>query len=162
MERVEVENYLRLMIESLEKKLSVLQKIKKQCEAQTEILKQEPFSFEAFDKTMDEKSNFIDELNRLDSGFETMYERVKEQLLSNKEMYRNEIAKLQSLIGQITDYSVSIQAEETRNRTAVDVQFKREQKRLSQNRSSSRIAQSYFTNMNKMNFVDPQFLDKKK
>lgn len=96
-------NYLQVLEESLHKKMGVLEKIEEANQRQEEILKQEPVPEEAFDKTIEEKGAFIDELNKLDEGFENLYENIREQLTSGREKYKVQIASIQKLITRVTE-----------------------------------------------------------
>ena len=76
-------NYLQVLEESLHKKLDVLDKVEELCIRQEQMLKEESVPEEEFDASIDEKGTLIDELNRLDEGFENLYEHIKEQLSFN-------------------------------------------------------------------------------
>jgi hypothetical protein len=68
---------------------------------------------------------------------------------------------MQKLITEVTEKSVSIQAEEERNKALIESRFNREKNRIKSGRSSSRVARDYYNNMNKLNHIDSQFWDKK-
>lgn len=74
------ENYLQIMTESLEKKLEVLDKVYEINKRQLEVSTKRPFDAEAYDVVMDEKGELIEELNRLDDGFTSTYELVREEV----------------------------------------------------------------------------------
>ena len=67
---METENYLQIMIDSMLKKKGILKQIIAFNEEQEELLKEEDFNGEAFQKNMENKSDCIDELNTLDDGFQ--------------------------------------------------------------------------------------------
>ena len=98
----------------------------------------------------------------MDQGFETVYDRIKEQLLGNKEQYAAQIRALQSLIGELTDKSVKLQTMEQRNKSAVEQQFRKSREKIRQGRQNKQAALNYYKNMNNSNYVPPQFLDDKK
>lgn len=75
-----MKRYLNMMIESLEKKLTVLEEIQEANVQQSALLKAEPFDQEAFDRTMDRKGAQIEKLDGLDEGFDNLYEQVREFL----------------------------------------------------------------------------------
>ncbi len=77
------ENYLQIMTESLEKKLEVLDKVYEINKRQLAASTKRPFDAEAYDVIMDEKGELIDELNRLDDGFTSTYELVREEVQGN-------------------------------------------------------------------------------
>ena len=140
--------YITALIESLEKKISVLDEIITKNKEQAELLRSDPFSFEDFDKNTEEKGVLIFRLEKLDDGFESLYARVKEELDANREQYASEIKHMQDLIREITDKSASIQAEEARNKAALEAVFKSERDRIKTGRSGVKALQSYNQAMN--------------
>lgn len=155
-----MENYLKILEESLVKKIKVLEQIEEVNKAQAELLSDDSFDAERFDKCVDEKDAMISELGQLDEGFESLYDRVREQLLQEKDKYTEQIKTLQKLIGVITDKSVSIQAQESRNKASVERHFTKQRKELGQGRKSSKVAYSYY--QNKTGVVGSYFMDTKK
>ena len=69
---------------------------------------------------------------------------------------------MKQLITEITEKSVTIQSEEVRNRRLVERRFSQERKKVKSMRNSSTVAKQYYNNMAKLNYVDAQFMDKKK
>ena len=131
------------LIESLEKKIAVLDEICEKDKEQEALLKDEGFSFEAFDKIVEEKSVLIFKLNKLDEGFDSVYAEVKEELNKNLVLYKKEIERMQSLISDITDRSTKIQAEEARNKALLEGIFKNERKKIKEQRSTVNAVNSY-------------------
>lgn len=115
-----ISNYLQVLEESLRKKLAALDRVESLCVEQEKLLKAPSFSEEAFDASMEEKGALIDELNRLDEGFESLYGHIREELPAQKEKYKTQIAALQQLVKDVTDKSVSIQAQEARNKALME------------------------------------------
>ena len=150
-----MDNYLSVLEDSLKKKLQILDELTDYTTQQQELLKVEELDYEAFDRLVDQKEPLIQKIMELDQGFETVYDRIKEQLLGNKEQYAAQIRALQSLIGELTDKSVKLQTMEQRNKSAVEQQFR-------QGRQNKQAALNYYKNMNNANYVPPQFLDDKK
>lgn len=157
-----IENYLQVLEESLHKKYSVLCKIEEINKRQEQILKAESVSEDDFDQSITDKSALIVELNKLDEGFENLYERIKEQLSVGKERYRAQIMVLQKLITEVTEKGVSIQTQEVRNRVLAEQFFSKRKEELQKGRRSSKVALDYYRSMNQMQVVMPQFMDKKK
>lgn len=157
------DNYIRIMIESLEKKIGKLDEIMEKNKEQAELLKEEVFSVEQFDRNVEEKAVLIQQLEMLDVGFDRMYGHVKEELTSEtgKLTYKNEIKKMQQLISELTEKSVSIQAQESRNKQMVETVFKSEREKIKSVKLGSKAAIDYYRSMNHTNFVSPQFVDKK-
>lgn len=156
------QNCVQILAQSLEKKSKVLDGIIEQNNIQETILKQDKFDMDTFEKSVDEQNRLIAELDKLDSGFELVYERTREEMLLHKARYSKEIALMQTLIQQITDKIVTINAGNLRNKRMAENQFRKERIALQQNVSKSRVARDYYNNMNKLNCVAPQFYDSKK
>ncbi len=157
------EQYLDILEESLKKKIEVLDKIIIKNEEQKKILEAEEFDAEAFDQNTQEKGELIDRLNLLDSGFEKVFERVKEELESNKEAHRDQIIRLQDAIRAITEKSVFIQTTEERNRATVEQKFKREREKIQLGKNSMKVAKQYYNTMRGINSGGSAvFMDNKK
>lgn len=161
-EKYPVENYLQVLEESLHKKMSVLCRIEDVNVKQEHILKSEDVSEEEFELTIDEKGTLIDALTELDKGFESLYANIKEQLSQGKEKYSVQIRTLQELIKAVTEKSVSIQAQEARNKVLAERFFASRKQELQKGRKSSKAALNYYRNMSQSQVVSPQFMDKKK
>ena len=154
--------YIDIMIQSLEKKIQVLEKIKKQNLLQKEILEDEKSEADAFDKTVEEKAALIEQMTQLDSGFDKLFERVKEELNTNKEAHAEKIKTMQALIRQVTDLSMEIQAQEARNKDLMTRKFVYVRETAKAVRTNTKAASQYYQNMMQLNYVDPQFMDNKK
>lgn len=158
-----IENYLQILEESLHKKMAVLCKIEELNKQQEQMLKAENVLFDdEFDQSITDKGVLIDELKKLDEGFEGLYQHIKEQLSNGKEKYKVQIATLQKLIADVTEKGVAIQAQEARNKMLVEQFFAQRKQELQKGRRSSKIALDYYRNMNQTQVVMPQFMDKKK
>ena len=154
--------YLKILEESLEKKIDALNSIAEINQVQTQVLQKENFDAEAFDKLVDEKDIYIKQLTQLDDGFESLYDKIKEELVQNKSKYTEQIKHLQCLIAEITDKSLSIQAQENRNKALVEKHFTKEKNEIGRVRRSSKAAYGYYQNMSKKNVSESHFMDQKK
>lgn len=157
-----IENYLEILEDSLKKKVIVLDEIEDYNSKQEQLLKQEKVSMEELDANMEEKDGLIQKLTDLDEGFETLYERIREQLLTNKDAYKEQIKRIQGLISQVTDKSVSIQAQESRNKRLIEDYFVKEKNQIRQGRQASKTAYSYYKSMSNVDDVSLSILDQKK
>ena len=101
--------YIAILIQSLQKKNKILDVIIQKNKEQREGLEDPNLDPDDFDQIMDAKSKLIDQLNELDSGFEEVFARVKEELELHRSEYKDEIFKMQELIRMITDKSLRIQ-----------------------------------------------------
>ena len=88
------ESYLDMMEESLNQKVEVLESIVKENEIQKQILEDdEHFDGDGFSATISRKGELIGRIETLNDGFETLYERVKEELDGNKDKYRDRASR---------------------------------------------------------------------
>lgn len=151
-----------ILLQSLEKKNKVLDQMILQNCLQERILKEEDLDMDAFDAAIEQQSDYVDELDRLDRGFEAVYDRVREELMQNKEHYRTEITRIKEQIQLITDKIVTLNAGNMRNKMLAEAQFKKKKLAIGSGVSKNRVATNYYNNMNSLNYVSPQFYDNKK
>ena len=156
------QTYIDIMIQSLDRKIQVLDQIIEVNIRQTNILEDKEASVEEFDKSVEEKAALIEQMQQLDSGFEKLYARVEEELKGNKEAHAEEIKAMQSCIRKITDKSMQIQAQEARNKELFVRKVTYVKDTAKGLRTNSKVATQYYKNMMKLNYVDPQFMDNKK
>lgn len=157
-----MKNYLMILQESLQKKIELLQAVESKSKEQSEIFAAGEMTLPVLDKLMDDKAQYIKEIEKLDDGFDSLYQKIKAELVSHKDSYRSEIASIQTLIGRVTELSASIQTIETRNKQLVENKFREEHQEIKKQRASSEVTMNYYNNMNKVNMVAPQFMDEKK
>lgn len=154
-----MKNYLGVLEESLHKKLRLLDKIQSYNEAQYQVFSGENVQIEKFDEYIEEKGVLIEQVLKLDEGFETLYANVAEELKSNRERYNAEIKRLQELVRQVTEKNVAVQTQEARNKALIESYFAREKEQIGQGRRSSAVAYNYYANANKAVQSQPQFMD---
>lgn len=156
-----IENYLGILEESLRKKIAILDEIGAYNNAQEKLLKQEKVSLEDLDANMNQKDELIRKVTGLDEGFEALYERIRDQLAANKDAYKKQIRIIQELISQVTDRSVAIQAQESRNKKLIEQFFSKERIQLGQNRQASKAAYDYYKSMSRATTMSSQIMDQK-
>lgn len=156
-------NYYEILNDSLKKKIAILERIEEANMLQKEAASGERLDEEKFEKSLALKDELISEIEELDKGFETVYNRVKEDISSpeNKEKYKNIIEEMKKHISKITELTMNIGIQEKHNQKLVMEKLSADKKEVMQARSISKAASSYYNNMNKVNYIDPQFMDKK-
>ena len=157
-----INNYLHILQESLEKKCMILDQIEEKSKEQSEMIKQDIFSMENIDQNMDEKAMLISQMTQLDNGFDTLYNKIRSEIVKDKNPYKDDILKIQKLISAIMEKSSSIEALEARNKISIEEKFKQERQNLKSKKNVSNIAYNYYKTANKLDFLTPQFLDQKK
>lgn len=155
------ENYLLIMIQSLKKKMQVLDCIIDANDRQKAGLEDPALDPDDFDKIVAEKAGYIEQLDLLDSGFDKLFARVKEELDTNREAYADAIKEMQELIQKLTEKSAQIQVQEARNKSLMTQKFSKIHKQVRDVRMSQQAVNQYYQNMKKINFIDPQFMDNK-
>lgn len=155
-------NYLNILEESLRRKLDILDEIQAYNDKQYESFSAEEVDMDGFDAAIEEKGRLIEELTKLDEGFETLYANIAKQLQQDKEKYAAQIKTLQELVRRVTEKSVSIQASEARNKALVEKYFAREKSQIKEGRVSSKVAYGYYQNLNKAALESNRGFDLKK
>ncbi len=156
------ENYLEIMITSLKKKIEVLDRIIAMNEKQERALKDPNLTPDEFESVVDEKAKCIEDMELLDSGFESLYEKMRVELRENKKAHEVEIIRMQELIRKITDKTTKIQVMEKRNRDEAFKKFSQVRDQVKEIRTGHKVATEYYRNMLKLNMVDAQFMDNKR
>ncbi len=157
----QVKNYLQILEDSLNKKITVLSDLSSITDEQTQMLQLDTFDEDAFNDTVVRKAELIETLDRLDDGFQKLYNRVKEQLEQGREQYATEIQRLQTKIRMILDLSMKIERNESSNKNLVTAKFAALKKEVHQVRKSRDSATNYYKSMNRIS-EDPVFMDAKK
>ncbi len=155
--------YLQMMIESLRKKDAVLSKIIDKNEAQAACIAEEGYdgvNWEQFNVLIAEKDTLIEKVNELDSGFQSLYDRIKDELTANKEQYKQEIAEMQSLITTLTDKGTKIMTMEERNRAKLERVLMGAKKEIKQSRKSMQVVSSYYKSMSNPGGDSSGYFDK--
>jgi len=152
----EMETMLDIMIDSLKKKRRVLSDIMDANTKQSKAIK-EGNDGVAFDECIEEKKKLINELERLDIGFQASFDRIKDELIASKEKYADKIEELKKLISDITAFSVQIEAGEKRNKAMFTQMIIGRRREMMATKRSVKAANDYYKIMNK---IDPQ-LDKR-
>lgn len=158
-------SYVNLLIESLEDKIKILDEIIKTDAEQANILKEPEVDLDELRESQEKIGELAEKLDKLNDGFESVYSKVRDELQNNKDLYRDEIKKMQELITIITDKSVKVEAEQSRNKSSAGKFFKDKRKELSDRRNAVQKINLYANQMHSVipkGQSDAAFLDKKK
>ena len=145
-----VDDYIQIMIESLKKKSELLDKLIRKNEEQHECIESKDFEsidWDGFNLLVAEKQTAIDRIVKMDEGFQSLYDRVKEQLNDNKDKYTDKIKEIQKLISTITEQGIKISTGEERNRKIIEKVFGNRKKEIKRTRNSLKVANSYAQTM---------------
>lgn len=156
-----MDNYLKILEDSLIKKSRVLDDIVAYNEAQRKAFTESVPDIDSFDQAIQEKDVLIERLTRLDDGFESLYQKVAEELRANRPKYVEQIGRMQMLVTEITEKSMSIQAQEARNKALIESYFQKERQNIRQNRQSAKAVRDYYKRVSGVEFAPSQFMDYK-
>jgi flagellar biosynthesis/type III secretory pathway chaperone len=154
--------YMALLEASLTKKSNILDHLIVLSKEQEIEISRETMDEDHFEGIFQKKDELIETILKLDDGFEQVYQRVKEELNSHPGSYQKEIGRLTSLITEITDKGVSLQAIELRNKSNLEMYLQRKRKVIRDSKVSMKSANNYYKNMANQNQQQSYFFDKKK
>ena len=83
--------YVNMMVDTLKRKKQILLFLLEKTKEQESLLKDEEMNPEEFTKTIEEKGDQIDEINRMDEGFDTLFKHVEKEILANRMAYKEQI-----------------------------------------------------------------------
>ena len=153
---------LDMLEDSLNKKIGIMLRIQEENTKESRILSDtDNVDPDAFDKTLDIKGEYIDELNAIDDGFDNLFERVKLEVGDHKDLYQNQIKRIQKLIRDITACGISIQSQEHTNKSLAEKYFSNQREKMTTGKKNSIAAFNYYQTMSKSKDIPPQFMDQK-
>ena len=162
MMNTEIFNYLELMKDSLVKKGKILTTILELTKEQEKLLGSEYFDDEAFDALITEKSILIEEINKLDEGFELIYKRIENKIKAEPSHYRESIENLQEIIRTLVDKGVEVETLERRNQIKFDMNISKSKDKIRSYNLNSNAVTKYYSNMSGNIGEGTYFVDKKK
>lgn len=154
--------YVGILTDSLKRKKAYLDEIAELTKKQGELAVADKFDEEAFGETVDRKETLINNINEIDKGFTSVYDRIRGNLIEEKETYKAELKNIQALINSCMDKGSEIEVLEERNRQKLEGIFASERKSLRQVKNSRSIANKYYKTMANGMVNDAMLYDRKK
>ena len=154
--------YVNIMRESLERKQKYLAEILKLTNEQSVIATAEKFDEEQFSELVEKKDVLIDNLNEIDKGFSSVYDRVRIEIQRDPVAYRDELHAIQNLIRICVDLGMQIEAVEERNRAVMEQVFSAKFQGVRQMKQSKTVANKYYKSMANGMVNDSLLYDRKK
>lgn len=145
-----IDNYLQILIDCLDKKEVLLDRIIEKNRKQYECVKGKEYDsvdWDAFNLLVTEKDIAINRIIEIDDGFDETYNIIKDEVVANKERYRDKVVILKEQIGKLTDKGVRIQADEERNRQIIDNLFSKTRQDIKKQRTGINVANAYYKTM---------------
>lgn len=155
-------DYVQMLKESLEKKVDILREIQKLNAEQGHILTDPNADPDDFSANIEAKGALVEEITKLDDGFELVFEKVSAELQENRSAYREDILRMKELITRITDLTAEVEREEQQNKALAEQKFADVRSKVQKVRKSQKAVTNYYHTMMKTRYEDPQFMDRKK
>ena len=154
--------YLELLIQSLKKKLLLLNQIIVLNQQQKAMLMDENLDPDTLDVNVREKDELISQVTQLDDGFDEVYAHIADLMKKNHSDYEEELDRMRELIRQIMAKDASIRADEQRNYELAQKKFARVKKQIREVKTSQKMVNRYYQNMMQQRQADTQYMDNKK
>ena len=154
--------YVKIMQESLARKQKYLTEVLELTKEQSKLATSDEFNEDAFSEIVDKKEVLIDNINEIDKGFASVYDRVRMEIQADPAVYRTSLLDIQEKIKACVDTGMEIEATEERNRVALENAFATKFKGLRQVKQSKTVANRYYKSMANGMVNDSLLYDTKK
>ena len=154
--------YVNIMKDSLVRKKSYLQEILELTNKQGELANAQELDEEAFGALVDRKEILISNINEIDKGFTAVYDRVKIEIVDNKEIYKDDLKEMQESIRTCVDLGMSIESAEIRNKSTLETAFAKSFRGVKQLKQSKQVVNKYYKSMSNGMINDSILYDRKK
>lgn len=158
----DINTYLNILLDSLDNKKDLLQKIYEVTKQQEAYVNVENIELDKFSSYMDEKQEYIDAIELIDSGFQSTFDRIATALENNASPYKGTILSLKEKITTVSDIGINIQVLEEKNKAKIEEHFSRKKKHIKSFKKNKSTAANYYKNMNNAFKEQSYFLDQKK
>ncbi len=155
------EEYIRILEESLEKKVSLLKKITVLNEKQRQLFENEDTMPDELSANIEAKGELVDQIMAVDEGFESLFKRVSEELSVNREQHAEAIRRMQDMIRSITELSAKVEGQEQRNRNLASKFYASKKSQTKKIRKGAAAVNRYYQGMMRNGPIRPQFMDTK-
>lgn len=141
------QNYIHLLLQTLEKQEATLQEVLQVTKEQSSIADAPEFQEQLLEKSLNQKEVLIAKLNELDDGFAAVYGRVRGIIREHPTMYRDELEQMQTYIKRCTDIGVEIKVLEERNKDKLAQCFAQKHKQYGVRQTAATVASKYHRTM---------------
>lgn len=153
---------LQLLTEALQNKKKYLQLTYETTLIQADILNKSTVDLDKFDQTLQQKEEYIIKIEKYDTGFEALYNKINYELKANMAQYKYQIQSMQSYIKEMTELAVKIKNAELKNKQALDLYLSKQRKEISSVHKRQTITSAYDKVMRGQMSQEAFFMDKKK
>ncbi len=153
--------YLDVLIQSLRRKLVLLNRIAILSREQYELLQNHDLTPDAFETNVRDKAELIDQIVALDEGFEEIYAHISDLMAKDHALYEEQLSQMRELIRQIMESDAAIRTQEAKNYDLAGRKFASIKGRVREMKANRRMVNSYYKSMMRRS-GEPMFLDNKK
>lgn len=139
--------YVNMLADVLKRKERILTVLLDLTKQQEVLLKEEELDQDRFQDILEEKGTLIDELNDIDEGFDALFKKVEQEIVSHRDQYRDKIKGMQARITAVSDLGMQIQALESQNSERLRAYFATQKKRIREFHINNKTASNYYQNM---------------
>lgn len=139
--------YVNMMRDTLKRKKEILLILLNETRQQEQMLKSDEIDEKMFTSIIEDKGLQIDELNKMDEGFDTLFKYVEREIESNRFAYKEEIQEMQKLIAEVSELGVQVQALEHQNAAHFKVYLANQKKIIREFHLNKKTSSSYYQNM---------------
>ncbi len=139
--------YVHMMVDSLKRKKQILMTLLSLTREQEQLLKYDELDADRFSAIIEEKGGQIDALNKIDEGFDTLFQYVKREIHANRMVYQSQIQAMQKLIGEVSELGIQIEALEHQNSGHFKVYLANQRKNIREFHLNNKSTSSYVQNM---------------
>lgn len=154
--------YINILKDTLKKKIYLLDELLEETYRQEQAISLAEADVDAFQEGIEKKEPVILQLNKLDDGFELVYEKFGAAIKENKQSYREDILELQSYIKKVMEKSTLLQGMEKSNKIKLESYLSQKKVEVRAYKVSNQAVGNYYKNMSEGYQNESIFLDKKK
>lgn len=154
--------YINILKDTLKKKIHLLDELLEETHRQADAISSKEVDVEAFQHGMERKEPIISQLNKIDDGFELVYEKFGIAIKENKQSYREDILELQNYIRKVMEKSTLLQSIEKSNKEKFEKYLYEKKVEVKAYKVNNQVVGNYYKNMSDGYQNESIFLDKKK
>jgi uncharacterized protein YfkK (UPF0435 family) len=154
--------YLDILIQSLKKKLRLLNGLSVLNQDQRDILQDDNADPDAFESNVQDKEDYVRQITALDEGFDEVYAHIRDLMEQDHSAYEDQLEEMRGLIREIMAKDASVRTEEQRNYQLAQQRFSTVRSKVREVRASQKMVNTYYRNMMKQRRYSPQYMDNKK
>lgn len=152
---------LDILRDTLLRKIEIMNALEDYTDKQSGLLAAEELDLDAFEEVTASKDVLVDQLSKLDDGFQSLYDSVADSIKADPKAFSAQVKALQELVTEVTDMSVSLEVAEKRNKATLDRRIAAVRTGMKRGRRSTAVAMNYYKQMSGARYRDAGIVDEK-